>query len=87
MNWLVEVLQKEGRRYRTNDRVRYFVNSTKGKGKGLVHTPPMARGHVQDWDSVNRRYKVMHDDGSRADVHPRNIVPETVSRSVPDVII
>lgn len=85
MNWFIHVLQKEarGRRYRPNDAVRYFSDSRKGKGKGIVLTPPMSYGRVKEWDQDTKRYKILHNDGTETDVHPRNIIPDPISKSEP----
>lgn len=84
MNWFVQILYKEarGRRFRQNDRIRYFTDHRKGKGQGLVITPPMSRGVVKDWNAENRRYRVLHDDGSEIDVHPRNIIVDPIGSPV-----
>ena len=78
MNWFIHILQKEARnrRFKQNDRVRYFTDHR--KGKGLVLTPPMSRGLVKEWDSENKRYRVQHDDGTEIDVHPRNIIVDPI---------
>lgn len=83
MNWFVHILHKEarGRRFRENDRVRYFKDRRKGTGQGLVFTPPMSRGMVKEWDADNRRYRVQHDDGTVIDVHPRNIIVDPIGKS------
>lgn len=81
MNWFTRVLQKEARRFRSDDKVRFFTNPRKGRGRGLVHTPPMSYGRVVDWDSDNKRYRVVDNSGEHIEVHPRNIVPDTVTRS------
>lgn len=82
MNWFVQILQKEARNRRFNpeDRVRYFTGLRKGKGKGLVMTPPMSYGRVKHWDDVNRRYRIVDDAGLETDVHPRNLIPDSFSR-------
>ncbi len=80
MNWFIHMLQKEarGRRFRANDRVRYFTEGRKGKGD-IVITPRFMKGTVTDYDAEGRRYKVRGSDGSDVDVHPRNIVPDSIS--------
>lgn len=84
MNWLITHLMKEarGRRFRSEDRVRYFTDSRKGKGKGIVLTPSFNRGTVVDFDNEGRRYKVRSESGEVIDVHPRNIMPDSFSRSL-----
>jgi len=86
MNWLITHLIKEakGRRFRAEDRVRYFTDNRKGKGKGIVLTPSFNKGTVVDYDSDGRRYRVRNESGDIMDVHPRNLIPESLSRS-PDV--
>ena len=81
MNWFIQILQKEarGRRFRANDRVRYFTEGRKGKGD-IVITPRFMKGTVTEYDSEGRRYKVRGSDGLDVDVHPRNMVPESISR-------
>lgn len=83
MNWFIHILQKEarGRRFGPNDRVRYFTEGLKGKGRGVVVTPRFSKGTVVEYNSDLRRYRVKHDDGSETDVHPRNIVPDTMKTS------
>jgi len=83
MNWLFKILLKEaqGRRFRTDDRVRYFTDSQKGKGKGVVLTPKFNRGTVLDFDSERRRYRVKNDrTNEEFDVHPRNLIPDSLKR-------
>ncbi len=83
MNWLVKILLKEAqtRRFRTDDRVRYFTDSQKGKGKGVVLTPRFNRGTVLDFDSESRRYRVKNDrTNEEFDVHPRNLIPDSLKR-------
>lgn len=84
MNWFIEVLQKEarGRRFSKDDFVRYFTHGRKGKGKGIVMTPYFSKGRVVDYDPLNKRYKVTNNDGDEVDVHPRNLMPETLSQPV-----
>lgn len=83
MNWLIGHLVKEarGRRFNPNDRVRYFTENRKGKGKGLVLTPSFSKGTVMDFDSENRRYKVRNDKEEVIDVHPRNLIPDSIRQS------
>jgi hypothetical protein len=83
MNWLVEHLMKEarGRRFRPNDRVRYFTENRKGKGKGVVLTPSFARGEVLDFNPESRQYSVRNENNEVLDIHPRNLVPDSVSRT------
>jgi hypothetical protein len=80
MNWLINILTKEARRYKENDRIRYFVQNRKGKGKGIVLTPNFQKGTVVKYNPDVRRYVVRNDVGEHSDVHPRNIVPDNVGR-------
>jgi hypothetical protein len=82
MNWFIEHLIKEarGRRFDTDDRVRYFTDKRKGKGS-VVLTPSFSKGTVVNYDRDSRRYKVKNDKDEMIDVHPRNIVPDSFSRS------
>jgi len=84
MNWLIGQLLKEarGRRFRPKDRVRYFTDSRKGKGKGVVLTPSFSRGEVVDFNPDSRQYSVKNDRDEVIDVHPRNLIPDFVGRSV-----
>lgn len=83
MNWLVTQLIKEarGRRFNPDDRVRYFTDKLKGKGKGVVLTPSFAKGIVVDYDNEARRYRVKNDKDEVIDVHPRNIIPDSFTRT------
>ncbi|MHA2279278.1 MAG: hypothetical protein ACXAC5_00090 [Promethearchaeota archaeon] len=83
MNWFVEYLIKEarGRRFRPTDRVRYFTENRKGKGKGVVLTPSFSRGEVVDFNSDTRQYSVRNEQNEVIDVHPRNLIPDSVSRA------
>jgi len=85
MNWFITVLQKEAkhRRYRTDDNIRYFTKGRRGK---VVLTPHFHRGKIKDFNSQTKRYTVQHEDGTKADVHPRNIVPDSISRSSPSSV-
>lgn len=85
MNWLIGHLLKEarGRRFESDDRVRYFTEKRKGKGKGVVLSPSFNKGTVVDFDRDSRRYKVKNDRDEILDIHPRNIVPDSVSRQTP----
>ena len=82
MNWMYNILLKEarGRRYKANDRVRYFIDNLKGKGRGVVLTPNFTRGTIVDYDPESRRYRVRGSDDQENLVHPRNIVPDIVGR-------
>ncbi len=80
IKWLVNLIQKEARRFRPEDNVRYFTHPRKGKGQGIVMTPSFRPGQVVDYDNVLRRYKIR--DSQNEDevlVHPRNLVPNSVS--------
>ncbi len=84
MNWYISRLIKEsrGRRFNVDDRIRYFTEGLKGKGKGIVVTPSFRRGKVVDYDPETKRYRV--DNGEDViDIHPRNLVPESLSPSPP----
>ena len=84
MNWLIERLIKEARRRRfdVDDTVRFYMNPRKGKGRNIVLTPEFGKGKVVDFDSESRKYRVKTDhDGQVIEVHPRNIVPESISPS------
>ncbi|KKL09141.1 hypothetical protein LCGC14_2568850 [marine sediment metagenome] len=80
MNWLVTQLIKEARdrRFNINDKVRYFTDKLKGKGKGVVLTPSFTKGTVVDFDNEARRYRVKNDRDEMIDVHPRNIIPDSI---------
>lgn len=87
MNWLVTQLIKEarGRRFNPDDKVRYFTDKLKGKGKGVVLTPSFTKGTVVDFDNEARRYKVRNNKDEVIDVHPRNIIPDSFIRSVNNI--
>lgn len=80
MNWLVSHLMKESRnrRFRPNDKVRYFTDSRKGTGKGIVLTPTFNKGVVQDYSSESRRYQIRNSNDEIVDVHPRNLIPDGI---------
>jgi hypothetical protein len=82
MNWLIGQLLKEarGRRFRPKDRVRYFTDSRKGKGRGVVLTPSFSRGEVVDFNPDTRQYSVRNDKDETIEVHPRNLIPDFVGR-------
>lgn len=92
MNWLVTQLIKEarGRRFNANDKVRYFTDKLKGKGKGVVLTPSFTKGTVVNFDNEARRYRVRNDQDEIIDVHPRNIIPDSFVRtpasSIPEAL-
>lgn len=83
MNWLVIQLIKEarGRRFNADDKVRYFTDKLKGKGKGVILTPSFAKGTVVEFNNEARRYKVRNEKDEIVDVHPRNIIPDSFIRS------
>lgn len=83
MNWLITQLIKEarGRRFNADDKVRYFTDKLKGKGKGVVLTPSFAKGTVIDFNNESRRYRVKNDRDETVEVHPRNIIPDSFVRS------
>lgn len=86
MNWLIDHLRKEarGRRFNPQDRVRYFTEGRKGKGRGVVLTPTFSKGVVLDFDSEKRQYRVKNNADEIIEVHPRNLIPdEILSRPVP----
>lgn len=84
MNWFIETLIKEarGRRFRSTDRVRYFTEKRKGKGN-VVLTPSFSRGEVVDFNSDTRQYSVRNDDNEVIEVHPRNLIPDSIPIRVP----
>jgi hypothetical protein len=84
MNWLIRLLLKEARtrKFRPGDKVRFLTNPRKGTGRGIVLMPDFAKGEVLDYDSTNRSYRIRSDEGELS-VHPRNIVPESFSKSAP----
>ncbi len=80
MNWFINLLQKEARRFGPGHAVRYYKSPQKGTGKGVVHTPSFSKGRVVDYDSTSRRYKIWDDSlGQEVQVHPRNLVPDSIS--------
>lgn len=88
MNWFISYLHKYARRFKPQDRVRYFTRGLKGKGKGIVVSPYSARGTVVDYNPNVRRYTVLDEGGENIDVHPRNIVPDVVGRvSEPNIAL
>ena len=92
MNWLLSHLIKEakGRKFSPNDKVRYFTENRKGKGKGVILTPSFSKGTVVDFDSSNRRYKVKNNNEEIIDVHPRNLIPDSISyrpTPIPEVVV
>ena len=73
-NWLIQLIVKEaGRRFKPNQKVRYFTGYRKGTGKKMVMTPPFEKGEVLDYDSNQKRYKIRNSDGKEVYVHPRNL--------------
>lgn len=79
-NWLISALQKEARRFRADDQVRFFTDKRKGKGKDIVLTPSFLRGRIMEYDNYQRRYKVWDEKNEQeVFVHPRNLVPSSVS--------
>jgi len=83
IKWLVRLMEKEARRFQRDDSVRYFTQPRKGRGQGIVLTPSFRPGRIVDYDSAMRRYKVW-DEGNQEEimVHPRNLVPNSHSKSV-----
>lgn len=82
MNWLINILVKEARhrRFKSDDKVRFFKTPRKGTGKGVVLTPSFGRGTVVEYDADAKRYKVKNDTGEDIEVHPRNLMPDSMSR-------
>lgn len=75
MSWLTRI----ARRFKQEDKVRYFTEGRRGKGKGIVLSPNFAKGTVMDFDSSSRRYKVKDTQTNEVvDVHPRNLVYDSV---------
>ena len=87
MNWLINILQKEARRFNVDDYVRYFSQPRKGRGKGVVITPSFSKGKVLDFDPKMKRYKIFDEKkGKELLVHPRNLVPDSISRNeIPEI--
>ena len=83
MNWLVTQLIKEarGRRFNIDDKVRYFTDNLKGKGKGVVLTPSFTKGVVVNYDNEARRYQVRNNNDEVIEVHPRNLIPDSFIRT------
>lgn len=79
-NWISKIINKEARRFKPNDRVRFFTQNRKGHGKGIVLTPNFQRGSVINYDSSSRRY-IVNDGNENHEVHPRNIMPESFVRN------
>ncbi len=81
MNWFIYRLTKESvnRRFHSNDRVRFFTEKSKDKGRGIIITPKFRRGTVLDFNSENRQYLVRDNDTNEEHaIHPRNLVPDSV---------
>lgn len=86
MNWLINIFQKEARRFNVDDYVRYFSQPRRGKGKGIVITPSFQKGRVLDFDQKNKRYRILDEkNNEEVFIHPRNLVPDSLSRSDPGV--
>ena len=80
MNWLINNLQKEARRFESGHTARYYTRPARGTGQGVVHQPSFRRGKVMNYDSESRRYVLIDDSsGEEVKVHPRNMVPDSVS--------
>lgn len=80
-NWFIKCLQKEARRrYRSNDKVRFFTEQRKGRGKGIVFTPNFQKGQIIDYQPDARRY-IINDGNTDHSIHPRNIVPDNFGRT------
>ncbi len=81
MNWFIDVIQKEARhrRFRVNDKVRFFTRGR--KNNKVVLTPEFNKGTVVDYNGEMRRYIVRNDSEEQFEVHPRNIIPDSVFRS------
>jgi len=80
MNWLINILEKEARkrRFTDGDRIRYWTEGRKGKGKGIVLTPNFAKGTVRGFNSETRKYIVEDESNESSEMHPRNLMPETI---------
>ena len=82
MNWLINILQKEARRFNPDDYVRYFLQNRKGRGRGIVFTPSFNKGRIVDFDPAAKKYRVLDEqEQTEVYVHPRNLVPDSISRS------
>ena len=88
MNWLVTQLIKEarGRRFNIDDKVRYFTDKLKGKGKGVVLTPSFTKGTVVNYNNEARRYQVRNNNDEVIEVHPRNLIPDSFVRAPESII-
>lgn len=90
MSWLTTLMIKESRRrrFRANDKVRYFTEGRKGHNQ-VVLTPKFEKGVVQDFDQQTRRYLVLDDSGQVQQVHPQNIIldglPPRLSPQSPEI--
>lgn len=75
MSWLTTLMIKESRRrrFRPNDKVRYFTEGRKGHNR-VVLTPKYEKGVVQDWDPQTRRYRIVDEKGGVQQVHPQNVM-------------
>ncbi len=79
MNWLINILTKEARRFGVDDYVRYFSQPRKGKGRGVVITPSFSKGKVVDFDQKMKKYRIFDEKkGEEHLVHPRNLVPDSI---------
>lgn len=80
MNWLINNLQKEARRFESGHTARYYTRPLRGKGNGVVHQPSFRRGKVMHYDPDLRKYVLVDEkSGEEVQVHPRNMVPDSVS--------
>lgn len=69
-NWLIKYCR---RRFKPNDKVRFFTDTRKGKGKGIVLTPNFSKGEVLDYDPEQKKYVVIDKNKKPMPIHPRNI--------------
>lgn len=84
MNWLINILQKEARRFSVDDRVRFYTGLTKGRGKGVVYSPSFTKGKVKKYDADNKRYVIVDpNSGEEIMVHPRNLIPDSIRQMEP----
>lgn len=86
MEWLINILTKEARkrRFSPEDTVRYFTEGRKGKGRGIILTPNFNKGTVVDYNRETKNYRIRDNKtNEETDVHPRNIMPETLRSNMP----
>lgn len=61
------------RRFKEGDRIRFFVQPRRGKGKGIVLTPVFRRGIVEGFDAELQTYLIRDELNNIHSVHPRNL--------------